>query len=85
MAVHYLRPGGDHPLDRDERTPGAGDRNLQTPSISFRGGVGAQRDLVHVDEVLTQRFKIDLRPIGLRVSVEDLHDFLDCSESILRA
>ena len=83
MAVHYLRPGGDLPLDRDERTPGAGDRNLQTPSISFRGGVGAQRDLVHVDEVLTQRFKIDLRPIGLRVSVEDLHDFLDCSESIL--
>jgi hypothetical protein len=56
---------------------------FKLPRSLFAAASGAQRDLVHVDEVLTQRFKIDLRPIGLRVSVEDLHDFLDCSESIL--
>ena len=83
MSVHCLRPGGDHPMDRDERMPGAGDRDLQTPVDRFRGGIGPQRDFVHVDEMLTQRFEIDLRPIGLRVSVKDLCDLLDCSEGIL--
>ena len=66
MAVHCLRPGGNHPLDRDKRAPGAGDRDLQAPVDLFRGGIGPQRDLVHVDEMLAQRFEIDLRPIGFR-------------------
>ena len=46
MAVHCLRPDGDHPLDRDKRAPGAGDRDLQTAIDLFRGGVRAQRDFV---------------------------------------
>ena len=79
----HLNPGGDHSLDREERAPGAGDRDLQTPLDLLRGGVGAQRDLVHVDKMLAQRFEIDLRPVGLRVGVEDLHDLLDCAEGIL--
>jgi hypothetical protein len=67
MAVHRGGPSGDHMLDGDERAPGAGDRDLQTPVDLFQGGVGPQRDLAHVNEMLAQRFEIDLRPIGVWV------------------
>ena len=33
--------------------------------------------------MLAQRFEIDFRPIGLRVGVQNTHDFLDRSEGIL--
>ena len=42
IAVHCLRPGGDHPLDRDECAPGAGDRDLQTAADLFRDGIGSR-------------------------------------------
>src|SRR5271165_143804 len=82
-AVHGLSVGRDHPLDGDECAPTAGDRDLQAAVDLFRGSVGLQRDLVHVDEMLTQRFKIYFGPIRLWVGVEHAHDLLNRSESTL--
>src|SRR5438477_435682 len=76
VAVRRLNPGRDHPLDGDERAPAAGDRDLQSAVDLLGRGLGVQRDLVHVNQMLAQRFEIDLRPVGLRVGIEVTDDLL---------
>src|SRR5260370_42225850 len=51
-TVHGLSVCRDHPLDGNERAPAAGDRDLQATLYRLGGGIGFQRDLVHVDEML---------------------------------
>jgi len=83
MAVHRLRPGGDHPLDGRERPVPTGDRDFQPAVDLFQSSLSLQRDLVHVDEMLAQGFEVDLRPVGLRIGVKDSDDLLDRAEGVL--
>jgi hypothetical protein len=54
----------------------------KSPSISSEAA-SALSVTSFVDDVRTQRFEIDLRPIGFRICIEDLHNLLDRSECIL--
>src|SRR4051794_33890653 len=65
MAVHRLHPGGDHSLNCDERAVVSGNRDLQAAVDLLRSRRGLQGDLIHIDEMLTQGFEVDFRPIGL--------------------
>jgi hypothetical protein len=40
-------------------------------------------DLVHIDEVLAQGGQVDFAPVGVRIGLQDAHDFLDGAEGIL--
>jgi hypothetical protein len=40
----------------------------------------AQGDVVHVDEVAAQRLDVDLRPIGVRIRLQQGDDLLDGGE-----
>src|SRR6516162_2152769 len=59
LAVRHLNPGGDHPLDRNERAPAAGDGDLQAAVDLLGRGLSFQRDPVRVYEMLAQPFEID--------------------------
>jgi hypothetical protein len=44
---------------------------------------GTECDLVHVDQVLAQRFEIHLRPIRTRVGFQQPNDLRDRAEGVL--
>ncbi len=54
---------------------------LQAASICFAAASALSVTSFMSIRCSTQRFEIDLRPIGLRVDFEDLHDLLDRSEA----
>ena len=54
--------------------PGAGDDEAHAAVDRLALQLGAQRDGVHVDQVLAQRLDVDLRPVGLWIGVEDGDD-----------
>src|ERR1051325_7169289 len=76
VPVRHLSISRDHSLDGDKRAPAALDGDLQAVVDLLWRGIGVQRDLVHVDQMLAQRFEIDLRPVGLWVGIEDTDDLL---------
>ena len=57
--------------------------NSMPPSIGLRHGISLERDLVHVDEMLAQGFKVDLGPVGFWVSLQDTDNLLDSAKGIL--
>jgi hypothetical protein len=52
----------------------AGDRDLQATFDLLLVSIGLQGDLVHVDEMLSHGFEIDLRRIRILIGIEDMHD-----------
>jgi len=60
---------------RDRRI--AGDIHRKARWDLLRAHASAERDGVHVDQMLPQRLKIYLRPIRARVGLEHLHDLAD--------
>jgi len=60
LSVHHSRPCRNHPLDGDKRAPVAGDGDFQPAVDLLRRGIRSQRNLVHIDEMLAQRFEVDL-------------------------
>ena len=66
---------GDHPLNGNEGTVAARDGYFEAAIDRLGDGIGFQRHLVHVDQVLAQPPEVDLRPIGFWVGVENSHDF----------
>src|SRR5581483_6035596 len=81
--VHLMSLSRDHALYRFDRPPSSGDGYLDADLYRLRQGVSLERDLVHVDEMLTQGFKIDLGPVGFGVGLQEAHDLLDRAKCIL--
>jgi hypothetical protein len=63
--------------------PVACDCGLQAALDLLCGDIGIERHLVHVDQVLSQRFEVDFGPICLRVGFEHPDDLLDGAEGVL--
>ena len=83
MRGKFARMRRHHAQNRVAGAAFAGDRDLDAGLGHPFGGDGAQRHLVHVDEMLAQSADVDFRPIGPRVRFENLNDFLNGAEGIL--
>ena len=84
VSVPFVRIRRDHSLNRVNRPPASpGDRDFDAAVDRLRDGLSLQRDFAHVDEMLAQRFKIDLRPVGFRIGFEDADNLLDGAKGIL--
>ncbi|MBY5435378.1 hypothetical protein [Rhizobium leguminosarum] len=85
-AVHlieFLGMIGDHPLNGGKGAALSRDGDRQAAVDRRRRRVCPQRYLVHVDQMLTQRFEIDLRPIGRGIGLQDADDFLNGAKGVL--
>ena len=83
VASITLGMRGDHALDRLERAAASGHRDLKTAVNRLCRGIRVQRDLVHVDKMLAQRFEIDLGPVGLGIGFENADNLLNGAEGVL--
>lgn len=72
----------NHPLDRRDRSAGAGNCHLYPAFDRLSRGIGLEGQLIHVDEMLTKHLEIDPGPVGFGVGLEDPHDLLHSAESI---
>lgn len=83
-AIHGRCVGRDHRADRGDDGSVVRHRLEAGAALDIsRGNVGTQRNVVHVDQMLTQRFDVDAAPVRLRVRHQLLDDLLDCSEGRL--
>ena len=73
----------DHALDGGKRAPVSGDGDLQATVDRLTRSVGLERHLIHVDEVLAQRLKVDFGPVGLGISLQNADNLLDRAECVL--
>ena len=73
------------PPDGLERAVAAGDDERGAALHRLAAHGGAQRDLIHIDQVLPQRLDVHLAPVGAWVCIEQLHDLGDRGEGCLTA
>src|SRR6185312_13917731 len=75
--VNLVSLSGDHALYRFDRPASSGDGYFDAAVYWLRHGISLEGDFAHVDEMLAQDLKIDLRPVGLGISFQNANNLLD--------
>jgi hypothetical protein len=75
--VNLVSLSRDHALYRFDRPPSSGDGYFDAAVYRLRHGISLERDFAHVDEMLAQCLKIDLRPVGLGIGFQNANNLLD--------
>jgi hypothetical protein len=81
--VNLVSLSRNHALYRFNRPPSSGNTYFDAAIYRLRHGISLERDFAHVDEMLAQRLKIDLRPVGLGIGFQNASNLLDGAKCIL--
>jgi hypothetical protein len=71
----------DHALNGVDRASSFSDCDRKTASPGF--ATRLERHLIHVNEMLAQRFEVHLGPVGLGIRLENLDNLLNGTERVL--